>query len=171
LIAPNFSYLPISDGFIPTETTIRIRVTKPYQVFATDVNTNNGQPRYTFNTANLAALRNDITTAVRALDTINIVPNPYYAYSSYEVSQLDNRVKITNLPQKCTITIYTLDGIQVRKISRDDPSVTSYDWDLKNDAAIPIASGIYLIHIEAPGLGEKTLKWFGVMRPTDLNNY
>jgi len=171
LLAPNFSYLPISDGLIPTETTVKIRVVKPYQVYQTDVNTNGGQPRYTFNTANLAAINPDQPTAVNALDTINIVPNPYYAYSAYEVSQLDNRVKITNLPVKCTITIYSLEGNQVRKISRDDNSITSYDWDLKNDAGIPIASGIYIIHIDAPGLGERNLKWFGVMRPTDLNNY
>lgn len=120
---------------------------------------------------NIAAYRNDQPTAVAALDTIGIVPNPYYAYSAYEVSQLDARVKITNLPQKCTITIYSVDGLQVRTISRDDASITSYDWDLKNDAGIPISSGLYIIHINAPGIGEKTLKWFGVMRPTDLNNY
>jgi hypothetical protein len=171
LLAPNYSWRSIADGFIPNELRIQVRVTKPYQVYATDVNVNNGQPRYTFNTASIAALRNDQPTAVTALDTIGIVPNPYYAYSAYEVSQLDNRVKITNLPQKCTISIFGVDGTLVRKVSRDDSSVTSYDWDLKNDAGVPIASGLYIIHIEAPGLGEKTLKWFGVMRPTDLNNY
>ena len=171
LLAPNFSYLSIQDGFIPTETTVQLRVVKPYQVFMTDVNTNNGMPRYTFNSASIAAISNDHATAVSALDTINIVPNPYYAYSSYEVSQIDNRVKITNLPIKCTITIYSLDGTLVRRISRDDATVTSYDWDLKNDAGIPIASGLYIIHVDAPGIGQRTLKWFGIMRPADLNNY
>ncbi len=171
LLAQNFEFLPIDQGFIPSDIKIRIRVTKPYQVFNTDVSENGGMPHYTFNTANIAAYRNDQPTAVAALDTIGIVPNPYYAYSAYEVSQLDARVKITNLPQKCTITIYSVDGLQVRTISRDDASITSYDWDLKNDAGIPISSGLYIIHINAPGIGEKTLKWFGVMRPTDLNNY
>ena len=28
-----------------------------------------------------------------ALEMINVVPNPYYGYSSYETNQLDNRVK------------------------------------------------------------------------------
>jgi len=171
LLAAGEKFNSIDSGFIPNETTIRIRVTKPYQIYYTDVSQNNSMPRYTFNTSNIAAISNSTPTAVRALDTINIVPNPYYGYSSYEQSQIDNRVKITNLPQKCTITIYSLDGVLIRKISRDDASITSFDWDLKNDAGVPIASGLYIIHIEAPGLGEKTLKWFGVLRPADLNNY
>ena len=45
------------------------------------------------------------------------------------------------------------------------------DWDLKNQYGVPIASGLYIIHIDAPGKGEKILKWFGVMRPLDLENY
>ncbi|MEO5674322.1 MAG: hypothetical protein ABIQ74_06720, partial [Chitinophagales bacterium] len=171
LLAPGFSFNSIEEGFIPNQVDIRIRVTKPYAVYHTDAEANAGMPRYTFSTASLAAVPQNTPTAIAALDTINVVPNPYYAYSAYEQSQLDNRIKITNLPQKCTITIYSLDGRLVRKISRDDASVTSVDWDLKNDAGVPIASGLYIIHIDAPGLGEKTLKWFGVLRPSDLNNY
>jgi hypothetical protein len=38
-------------------------------------------------------------------------------------------------------------------------------------AAIPIASGIYIIHVKAPGIGERTLKFFAGMRPTDLNAF
>jgi hypothetical protein len=171
LLAQGFQFRSLADGLIPTDTKLRFRVTKPYRVQFTDVNENNGMPRYTFNTDNLAAKIGDLATAVNALDTINIVPNPYYAYSSYEKGQLDNRVKITNLPQKCTISIFSIDGILVRKISRDDPSITSFDWDLKNSVGIPIASGVYIIHVEAPGIGERTLKWFGVMRPTDLDSY
>jgi len=28
-----------------------------------------------------------------------------------------------------------------------------------------------LIHIDAPGIGERTLKWFGVFRPIDLDTF
>jgi len=100
----------------------------------------------------------------------SIVPNPYYAYSSYETDQLDNRVKITNLPEKCTISIYTVNGIMVRQIKKDN-TLTSVDWDLKNSAGIPIASGMYLIHVNTPGVGEKVIKWFGSLRPVDLNAF
>ena len=47
---------------------------------------------------------------------------------------------------------------------------TSVDWDLKNFAGIPIAGGVYLIHVKADGLGERTIKWFGILRPVDLNS-
>jgi len=42
------------------------------------------------------------------------------------------------------------------------------EWDLKNTSGIPIAGGVYIIHVNAPGIGEKTIKWFGTLRPVDL---
>jgi len=48
---------------------------------------------------------------------------------------------------------------------------TSVEWDLKNQRAVPIASGIYLIHIDAGDLGERTIKWFGITRPIDLDTF
>jgi hypothetical protein len=48
---------------------------------------------------------------------------------------------------------------------------TSIDWDLKNFAGVPISGGMYLIYIKADGIGERTVKWFGIMRPVDLNSY
>jgi flagellar hook assembly protein FlgD len=104
------------------------------------------------------------------LDNINIVPNPYYAFSSYETNKLDNRVKITNLPEVCTVSIYDLNGTRIRQFKKGDPT-TSLDWDLKNDQNIPIASGTYIIHVNVPNIGEKVLKWFGVMRPIDLDSF
>jgi hypothetical protein len=126
---------------------------------------------YSFSTYDLATVYNDNTTAKTALDLVNIVPNPYYAYSYYETSQLDSRVLITNLPDKCTITIYSMNGDVIRQFSKDNNIITFEEWDLKNFAGIPIASGIYLIHVEAPGIGERVIKWFGTMRPTDLNAF
>jgi len=101
---------------------------------------------------------------------INVVPNPYYGYSEYETNQLDNRIKITNLPQKATISIFTLSGTLVRTLKKDDSSISSIDWDLKNDYGIPIASGLYVIHVKT-NEGEKVLKWFGALRPIDLDTF
>jgi hypothetical protein len=58
----------------------------------------------------------------------------------------------------------------IRQFKKADP-LTSLDWDLKNSKNIPIASGTYIIHVNVPGVGEKILKWFGVMRPVDLDNF
>lgn len=132
---------------------------------------NGGLPMYQFSLDALAAETDVQTVAESALDEINIVPNPYYAYSQYEGDKLDNRVKIINLPRRCEIKIYTMNGTLIRQFSKDDASITSIDWDLKNQARIPIASGMYLIHIDVPGVGEKVLKWFGVLRPIDLDSF
>ena len=45
------------------------------------------------------------------------------------------------------------------------------DWDIKNQSGIPVASGLYIIYVDVPGVGEKILKWYGVMRPLDLQSY
>jgi len=42
---------------------------------------------------------------------------------------------------------------------------------LKNHRNVPIAGGVYIIHIDVPDIGQKVLKWFGVMRPIDLDNF
>ncbi|MEZ5174130.1 MAG: T9SS type A sorting domain-containing protein [Bacteroidia bacterium] len=168
-------YATPNQDFLTNELKIRIRVNKPYQTKynaseeeAAPVNDNN--PMYSFNTDDLYAGRNDEWVADAALNLINVVPNPYYAYAGYETNQLDNRVKITNLPQECKIRIYTMNGSLIRTYNKADAS-TSLDWDLKNQVGISISSGIYLIHVEVPGVGEKILKWFGVMRPIDLDTF
>jgi hypothetical protein len=75
-----------------------------------------------------------------------------------------------NLPQQCTITIYDVNGTQIRQFQKGDPT-TYLDWDLKNFKNIPISGGGYIIHVKVPGAGEKIVKWFGVMRPVDLQNF
>ena len=131
----------------------------------------NKLPEFHFNTAELRTVNNDNNVAKASLDKANIVPNPYYGYSSYEQKQLDKIVKIVNLPNKCKVRIYTLNGTLVKTFDKDDRTTTDIIWNLDNDAGVPIASGMYIIHIEADGVGEKVLKWFGVMRETDLSTF
>lgn len=135
-----------------------------------DMPINNFNPVYEFNTSDLVSEVDNNDQAKSALDLINVVPNPYYGYSEYETSQLDNRIKITNLPKDVKIRIYTVSGVLIRTIKKSD-NLTSSDWDLKNDHGIPVASGLYVIHVDAEGVGEKILKWFGVLRPIDLDTF
>jgi len=153
---------------------------------------NGFNPYYTFSTGDLAPSKGNLEAAKNALDLVGIVPNPYYAYSAYEgtssvAGQLDNRVRIINLPSKCTVTIFNLNGTLVRKFNRSvasdnsaggttedlkNPNTATFiDWDLKNHKGITIGSGIYLIHVSSPDLGERTFKWFGIMRPIDLDTF
>jgi hypothetical protein len=178
-LAPGFSFLPLKDGLIPTEARLRFRVTRPYAKYIPPgvVARNGGFPLYSFSTTDLAPRQlgdelNPYTADNQALlDRIQVVPNPYYAYSGYEGNRLDTRVRITNLPQRARVSIYSLDGTLIRRLDKDNPDISYIDWDVRNHKSLPIASGMYLIHVDAEGVGETILRWFGAMRPVDITNY
>src|SRR5204863_6506928 len=114
-------------SMLEADVRIRLRVAKSYRNYDVggtysrkDVSSQ-GIPYYKFSTRGMDARTDQNDVAKNALDMINIVPNPYYSYSSYEKNQLDNRVKIVNLPNKCTITIYSGSGTLVRKFTRNVP--------------------------------------------------
>lgn len=172
--------LSLKDGLIPTTTRLRFRVSRPYAQFvpsAVDtLRPNNGFPLYTFSTKGLGA--KPLTDAANntdkqsLLDRITVVPNPYYAYAEhYEQNRLDTRVRVTNLPQRAEISIYSIDGTLVRRLTKDNPGQAYLDWDLRNAKGLPIASGMYLFHVKAEGIGETIVRFFGAMRPLDIRNY
>ncbi|RLD88100.1 MAG: T9SS C-terminal target domain-containing protein [Bacteroidetes bacterium] len=158
--------------------TVKIRVATPYRrgyssaaldTVYPGMDVNNQYPIYEFSTKGVSTEYSNPEKLTSDLDEIRVVPNPYYAYSAYEHNALDTRVKITNLPRKCTITIYNVSGVKVRQLTKDDP-VTALEWDLKNFAGVPISGGIYYIHVEAPE-GEHVVKWFCSQRVPDLNTF
>jgi hypothetical protein len=164
-------------GFMKTgnDIKVRLRVIGQYCVSVYDyqvdpeLTQNANKPMYQFNTSEIATKRGDLDTAKKALDLIRVVPNPYYGNSAYELTQLDNMVKITNLPKTCVVSIFSLNGNLIRRFTKDN-EITFLDWDLKNQYGIPIASGAYIVHVNAPGIGEKVVKFFGALRPQDLNS-
>jgi hypothetical protein len=151
---------------IETDVRIKVRVNKEYKTF-TASGKNGGKPMYSWNMNGFATRFDQSNELSTVLDIIGVVPNPYYAFSEYERNRLDTRVKITNLPDVCEVNIYTTNGKLVRSFKKDSP-VTSIDWDLNNQKGIPIASGIYLIHVNVPGIGETVLKFYGGIRQVDL---
>jgi hypothetical protein len=187
---PTVNLLPLNEGLIPNDVTIKLRVDNPYQKA-----TGNGQfadyPTYRFELKGVTAESLTEPEVQNALSEVNVVPNPYLAYSEYEASSFDNTVKITNLPAQCVVTIYSLDGRFIRQYTRNEqakpnspPRTTppvavnqilpDLEWNLKNYAGIPIASGVYLIHVDAtvdvdgvPVKAERVIKWFGVNRQFD----
>jgi len=163
-----------STGLNAGVTRIRLRISKGYRS-APDSGGKGGVPTYVFTTKGLQSTTNVAAVGKTMLDSIRVVPNPYYAYASYEQSQVDNRVRITNLPTKYTLSIFTLSGSLIRQFradfsNQDGINKTVFqDWDLKTQTGLPIASGAYIIYIDAGALGTKTVKWFGILRPTDLD--
>lgn len=181
---PGQSMLPYGSGetgLIPEDVVLKLRVDNPYQI-AVGTGEFNGYPTYRFKLEGKQATEQNQVEIESALDMINVVPNPYYGFSSYETSQFDTKVLITNLPAKCVVTIYSLDGKFIRQYNRDEQGsvpvgdnraidraqfIDFQEWDLRNNKGIPVASGVYLIHVDAEGLGERVIKWFGVGRQFD----
>ena len=140
---------------------------------------NSFNPIYSFNTNEIYAEKQKLIASENRIKDINVVPNPYYGYSNYETNQIDNRVKITNLPRNATISIYTVSGTLVKTIKKDD-DMASIDWDLKNNYGIPVASGLYVFHVRTSLWDsqknemvekDKVIKWFGALRPVDLDTF
>ncbi|MBL4654921.1 MAG: hypothetical protein JKY33_03755, partial [Bacteroidia bacterium] len=163
----SMAHLETGYNLLETDVTVKLRVDNAYHTG----NTNTSETfKYSFNTDDICATKQDSATAKDNLELINIVPNPYYAFSGYETSQIDNRVKFTNLPDRCTISIYNFNGSLIEKLNKES-SDAFIDWDLKNAAGVPVSSGIYIIHINVPDVGDKILKWFCVTRPIDLDTF
>lgn len=100
---------------------------------------------------------NELASQRGELSSVRVVPNPYYGGHAQETSPFDRFVKFMNMPKQATIYIYSLNGNLVRQINKDD-NTTTINWDLLNTDRIPIASGIYIAFIDAPGIGTRTIK-------------
>jgi hypothetical protein len=168
------------DGYIPDTTRLRFRVNRPYApYFAADTTGlpfvtagKATKPYYTFSTKDLAPRSlSDTSDRNKLLSRIFAVPNPYYGYSGWEQNRYDTKVRIVNLPAKATIYIYALDGTLVRTLTKNDINTSYLDWDVRNSAGLPIASGMYMMDVKADGIGETVLRWFGATRPLDVTTY
>ncbi len=93
-----------------------------------------------------------------------VYPNPYRIDGQYRAlgfegagsDRPDERVRaihFTNLPHKCTIKIYTIDGDLVRKLDHDcpseDPTCMHEQWDLITRNTQAVVSGIYYYVVES----------------------
>lgn len=152
---------------IPSDVRISLRINQPFRSRAGS----SDHPVVTFNTEDIAAQLGVRDVAEKSLmECIRVVPNPYYAFSKYEKSQFQSIVKVTNLPQQCRLRIFTLNGTLVREY-RKDSEAPDQEWDMKNAAGVPVASGVYLIHVDAGDLGETVVKLMAVMPRVDLGAY
>jgi hypothetical protein len=164
----SYPLLTPGQSLLATDVTIKLRINKEYKNF-TATGANGGKPMYGWSMDEIATEVGSHDALKEGLKLINVVPNPYFAYSDYERTKLDTKVKITNLPERCTITIYNAQGKRLRQFKKDSP-ITYQDWNLCNEANIPVSGGVYLIHVDVPGVGEVVLKSFVAMRIPDLEN-
>ncbi len=111
---------------------------------------------WTITTTGLGAIEGDIQQAKADVDKINVFPNPYFGTNAQESSQYDKFVTFSHLPRKAIIRIYTLDGVLVTTLMKDDDS-QFLRWYLVNNDNVFLASGMYLAYIEMPDLGKKKM--------------
>jgi hypothetical protein len=114
----------------------------------------------------------------RDVSKILAVPNPYYARSKYELTQFDRVMKFTNIPasRKVTLRIFNLGGDLVRTIRRDattpdEMAVATIEWNLNTDRNLPVASGIYIYHVDVEGVGSKTDRIAVFIEQERLDNF
>jgi fibronectin type 3 domain-containing protein len=73
------------------------------------------------------------------LKTVKVVPQPCIGLST---------IKFTNLTPMANIRIYTLDGKLIKTIYHVN-NTNEEEWDLQSDSGTPLASGMYIYHIES----------------------
>ncbi|MCU7497426.1 MAG: T9SS type A sorting domain-containing protein [Ignavibacteria bacterium] len=96
--------------------------------------------------------------AKQDVQSINVFPNPYYGVNPQELNKYQRFVTFSHLPKDATIRIYNIAGTLIKTITRAGAASQFERWDLANESGLPVASGIYLVYIEMPGLGSKILK-------------
>ncbi|MCB2230767.1 hypothetical protein KQH82_08640 [bacterium] len=116
------------------------------------------------------ATSTSFTTTESDLNAIKAVPNPFYLYGPYDPSPGNKNIYWHHLPQQCTITIYNLSGELMRTLEKNDASALAY-WDLLTEKGLPVASGIYIWVVDAPGFGQKVGKMAIFMEQEVLQIY
>ncbi len=125
------------------------------QIYASNVNT----PSTVYYFSTPTAVFNDQSMAKSDMEKINVFPNPYYATHSGERLLTEKWIEFTHLPPTCTIRIFNLAGMLIRTLERSSVTDRTWEkWNLQNESDLPVASGIYIYHIEIPNVGEKTGK-------------
>jgi hypothetical protein len=136
-------------------------------VFTTSI-PSNPFDEYTFTTTAPNAFNAGL--AKGELDRVRAVPNPYFAHSTYETNRFNRVLKFTHLPARCTIRLFNLAGDLVRTIEKND-NTSEVIWDLETNHGLPIGSGVYIFHVDAPGVGSKHGKVAVFMEKERLNTF
>ncbi len=108
----------------------------------------------------------DKEMAKTQLDRIKVVPNPYVATAIWEgrnfftTGRGPRSIHFNHLPRQCTIRIFTVSGELVDTIEHNSPiDDGSAEWDVLTRDNLTVSYGIYIYHVDAPGIGEKIGKF------------
>jgi len=85
------------------------------------------------------------------LDEILVVPNPFVIGKGFSQPGVKDKIQFVNIPNPCTIRIYTVRGDLVKTIRVDEGEGAIVSWDQVTDFGQFVESGIYLFHVESKG--------------------
>ncbi|HOJ05347.1 MAG TPA: T9SS type A sorting domain-containing protein [Bacteroidota bacterium] len=123
-----------------------------------------GDDKYVFTTMKASY---DKEVAKQDITQISVFPNPYYGSNKRERNKYQRFVTFNHLPPRAKFKVYTLSGVLVKSFEKNDQ--TQYaTWDLQNDNALPVASGLYYIHVEMPDLGVERILKLAVITETQF---
>ena len=111
----------------------------------------------------------NISKAQSDLGKIAVVPNPYVGAASWEPSSSNagrgvRRIFFIHLPRECTIRIYTMSGALVQTLEHNGTIDDGQEpWNLVSRDGMDISFGMYVYHVDAPGIGTSIDK-FAVMK-------
>lgn len=136
-----------------------------FLILANHINT----PANVFEFTSPANIVDNTELARTDANNIHVFPNPYYAFNPNEISRTSRFVTFNGLPQRATIRIFNLAGQLVRTLHKDDAS-QFMNWDLANADNFPVASGIYIVHVEMPDLGTSKILKAAIIQEEEVPN-
>lgn len=101
-------------------------------------------------------------SAESGLSEVAVVPNPFYLNSGLSFAGDSKKLQFVNLPEKCTIRIFTLRGDLVKTLEHNNPYSGSIAWNQISDHGQYVKSGMYLYHVETPD-GRETRGKFAIV--------
>ena len=103
---------------------------------------------------------------VSSMENVGVVPNPYKVNSGFKEEEHLRKLRFTNLPEVCTIKIFTITGESVSTIEHNNTETGNAWWDMRSVNNQEISPGLYLFHVQGSGnsAGETFIGKFAVIR-------
>ncbi len=101
------------------------------------------------------------------IEAIKVFPNPYYGFNPRETNPVNRFVTFNHMPQYATVKIFDLAGSLVKVLEKEDPT-QFLRWDLTNHNNLPVASGIYIAHIDMPKIAKAKIIKVALVREQEF---
>ena len=148
----------VSDGTIDVDDPAKLLPEKGTVVKIVTNKTN--QPADVFS---VEAPKVESTSVADDVKKVNVFPNPYFGYHDLEISRAElpapKYVTFNHLPTtgKVVFRVFNMAGVMVANFEKS--TTTQYqNWNMRNANQFPLASGIYIVHIDMGSAGTKVLK-------------